>query len=395
MSAHVPPEDASVIRQVGTLDFANWRGLAVFARLAGSPERSRRFDNLSWRLWQVNEIRLGPTSSDSRRDRHISSDDLKNRIASIVNDNALLSAPTATSPLATPKKEMVPVASAPIAAKSITSMAIELKFAPDARIRTGDALVRGSFPQPSQVDSDATIPKPKAAPAHRPVTLKQAPAKFALGGSCSSDEQGMSVELSMSNLKNTMFGAGGSCNSQLEGESAVDSDTEDDYVNESAIDDDDDWGNCTEDSSTSSIDDNFFQRVKPEANLVSRPSLITLMLAQRERQKNLSRQVPHSTSAIIRSPNDSDEGPLMMKGMRPSNLRLIIEMPRSKAQPIVAPTKHVHPQAVLSPRTTRRNMLTNELTESLRRHLLWERQQKNSTADAVLKRRHTSRDVAI
>ena len=46
----------------------------------------------------------------------------------------------------------------------------------------------------------------------------------------------------------------------------------------------------------------------------------------------------------------------------------------------------------LSPRTTRRNMLQSELTESLRKHLLWERQHKNSTQTA-LKRRHTSHDI--
>jgi len=51
-------------------------------------------------------------------------------------------------------------------------------------------------------------------------------------------------------------------------------------------------------------------------------------------------------------------------------------------------------QAALSPKTTRRQMLATELTASLRRHLLWERQQKNQTASAVLKRRHTSHDVA-
>ena len=38
-------------------------------------------------------------------------------------------------------------------------------------------------------------------------------------------------------------------------------------------------------------------------------------------------------------------------------------------------------------------MLTTELTESLRKHILWERQQKNVTANAALKRRHTSHDV--
>lgn len=46
-----------------------------------------------------------------------------------------------------------------------------------------------------------------------------------------------------------------------------------------------------------------------------------------------------------------------------------------------------------SPRTTRRNMLATELTESLRRHLLWERQQKSATANAFLKRRHTAHDM--
>jgi hypothetical protein len=38
-------------------------------------------------------------------------------------------------------------------------------------------------------------------------------------------------------------------------------------------------------------------------------------------------------------------------------------------------------------------MLATELTESLRRHLLWERQQKSATANAFLKRRHTAHDV--
>ncbi|KAI9805997.1 MAG: hypothetical protein M1826_004692 [Phylliscum demangeonii] len=53
----------------------------------------------------------------------------------------------------------------------------------------------------------------------------------------------------------------------------------------------------------------------------------------------------------------------------------------------------LHPPT-LSPRSTRRHMLATELTESLRKHLLWERQQKHSTTSAALKRRHTSHDVA-
>ena len=71
------------------------------------------------------------------------------------------------------------------------------------------------------------------------------------------------------------------------------------------------------------------------------------------------------------------------------------EVPCSGAQPIIMTTTNSTPhQAALSPRTTRRQMLATELTPSLRRNLLWERQQKNQTASAVLKRRHTAHDVA-
>ncbi|OAA42050.1 hypothetical protein ISF_09745 [Cordyceps fumosorosea ARSEF 2679] len=140
-------------------------------------------------------------------------------------------------------------------------------------------------------------------------------------------------------------------------ESAIDSPTSDDYVDESAIDDDDssDWEDSTE-----------------------------------QVPKELQQQASHSASAIIAlgaSPNDKDDGPPMMTGVRPSNIGPVIEVPRSSTQPTVA-------QAVLSPQTTRRNMFATELTKSLRRHLLWERQQRTSTANAVLRRRHASHDVA-
>ncbi|KAF5702235.1 hypothetical protein FMUND_13575 [Fusarium mundagurra] len=189
-------------------------------------------------------------------------------------------------------------------------------------------------------------------------------------------------------------------------ESVVDSDT-DDYIDESAIDDDDDssdWEDSTEESSKSSMDDKFFQRVDAKPNLTSRRSLITLMLAQNDRARTLGNHASQSTSAIPRSrmahgpslsasPNDSDEASLMMKGMRGPGLKPIHEVPRSGAQPIKTGPNHNQPQAALSPRITRRNMLATELTESLRRHLLWERQQKSSTANAVLKRKGQSQDV--
>ena len=183
---------------------------------------------------------------------------------------------------------------------------------------------------------------------------------------------------------------------------------EDDEVDESAIDDDDDsseWEDSIEESGKSSFDDKtLFQRVDSRPNLTSRRSLITTMLHQSDRAAALANAASKSTPALQRStrssPNgpslaaspDSDDGaPLMMKkGPKPGQ-----EIPRSVAQPITVTATHATShQVALSPKTTRRNMLQTELTASLRRHLLWERQQKNQTAAAVLKRRHTAHDVA-
>nr|XP_036584374.1 duf1752 domain containing protein [Colletotrichum truncatum]KAF6793892.1 duf1752 domain containing protein [Colletotrichum truncatum] len=197
----------------------------------------------------------------------------------------------------------------------------------------------------------------------------------------------------------------------LTGDLADDSET--DYVDESAIDDDDDdfsdWEDSTEGSNKSSIDKFVFKRVDSKVNLTSRRSLITLMIdEQNGRSRILRNNASPSTSAVpwaqtslpatptlAVSLNDSDDAPLMMKrGARSSTLEPIEEVSRSQAQPIMATASHSYLQAALFPRPIRRNMLATELTESLRRNLLWERQQNSSTANAVLKPRHTSHDVA-
>ncbi|OBT44010.1 hypothetical protein VE00_05677 [Pseudogymnoascus sp. WSF 3629] len=183
--------------------------------------------------------------------------------------------------------------------------------------------------------------------------------------------------------------------------------TDDDDIDESAIDDDEssDWEDSMEESGKSSIDDKLsFPRVESRRNLTSRRSLITTMLHQNDRAAALQSAASKSTSALQRSrtsspqgpsdapsPESDDSAPLTMKSrMRPGQ-----EVPRTGAQPIIMTTTNVTPhQAALSPKTTRRQMLATELTASLRRHLLWERKQKNQTASAVLKRRHTAHDVA-
>ncbi|KAH8586729.1 hypothetical protein B0O99DRAFT_695196 [Bisporella sp. PMI_857] len=185
------------------------------------------------------------------------------------------------------------------------------------------------------------------------------------------------------------------------------SDEED--IDESVIGDDDDsseWEDTNEDSKDVSIDENkIFQRVDSRPQLTSRRSLLTVALHQIERYNVLINHAAQATPAPqrsrISSPNGtplatslgSDKTPLTMKR---SPLKAIGEVSQTEPQPIIMATAtnnlpHPIPH---SPRTTRRNMLATELTVSLRQHLLWERQQKSQTVNAVLKRRHTAHDVA-
>lgn len=170
----------------------------------------------------------------------------------------------------------------------------------------------------------------------------------------------------------------------------------DDDISESAIDDDEDsdWEDSVTESGRSSVADNnnnnnqMFQRVDSRSNLVSRRSMLTMMMNQPNKIQNSNFR---SSPALQRSRLTSPNGPSHPTS-QPEDENLTMrspDVPRSKPI-IVRPS----PQSLAhSPRTTRRNMLATELTESLRHHLLWERQQKSATANAFLKRRHTAHDV--
>lgn len=314
---------------------------------------------------------------------------------------------------------------------------------------------RITSPAASPAPHNDAIPLPTEAPAPKFVQPKKQAARFALGGSgscssgsdnsyspekveirkqvptkskmfqlgvASSDEDGSLKVPEVLNRAPSVMNAHkktASFNNEVVTqtfESSAISDSESEYLDESAIDDDeDDWeeDESAEESGKSSMEDKIhFKRVDSTANLTSRRSLLTLALAGNSglsRAQKYSNIASQSTSAIPRtraalngpsvvtSPNDSDDAPLMMKNRGPSRappMRPITEIPRSQAQPINTMAMGMHHQAAFSPRTTRRNMLATELTESLRRNLLHERSQKTSTANAVLKRRHTSHDVA-
>ncbi|KAH6685104.1 hypothetical protein F5X68DRAFT_233531 [Plectosphaerella plurivora] len=406
------------------------------------------------------------------RERHISADDFEKIVVAIVKEKQPLSAPLPRVASPCPPFQKSSFGSLPSYERSGSTTTespcksseeeqdepSQETSSPELSART--TVVRGFSPSQLSVPRSvietprsvpSIVPEPTSEPAAKLVPSKK-PAVFVMGGSYSSSEQDQSPDNARAvpaplAKRSKMFRLGGSSEEDssvksalaspkpngllnvqkkqasfsnrvnvrtIDNDAAVADDSETDYVDESAIDDDDDssdWEDSIEDSNKSSIDEKtYFKRVDSKANLTSRPSLITLMLAQNDGTSRLTNAASQSTSAIPRSrlalaqapslgasPNDSDEAPLMMKrGVRSSPLKPITEVPRSVAQPqpILATASHSHLQAALSPRTTRRNMLSTELTESLRRNILNERKQKSSTANAVMRRRHTSHDVA-
>ncbi|KAB5531262.1 hypothetical protein GE09DRAFT_1146475 [Coniochaeta sp. 2T2.1] len=191
------------------------------------------------------------------------------------------------------------------------------------------------------------------------------------------------------------------------------------YIDESAIEDDDDsW--CSEasdvDGGKSDADPKAnFQRIDFTARvrMSTHRSLISLLV---ERQQNmeaeeLGNSTPRSTSDVTQPPaipfheamsdisdisdNPEDQSLMMKRIVRHPTLKPPAGQwirSSSAAPRIRTPSDnshHNHPSAT-SPKTTRVAMLEKELTEHLRRDLLWERRQNFSTANAVLKRRHTS-----
>jgi len=177
------------------------------------------------------------------------------------------------------------------------------------------------------------------------------------------------------------------------------SDEEDDEVSESAIEDDDDssdWEDSDEaQSGPSSVNEkDLFQRVDSRPNLTSRRSMLTTMMHEPDRAKAFANAASRSTSALRRSRTSTPSGPSVATSPQPG---VQIHMPgqdTTRSKPIIMTTSNTHePQLALSPRTTRRNMLSTELTESLRKNLLWERQHRSTGNLAALKRRHTAQDM--
>ena len=288
-----------------------------------------------------------------------------------------------------------------------------------AELHTSHSVVRGF--SPSHISSSCrshlhltlTPVAAKPIPQARSDEPKKNAGLFLLGGSSGEDDS--SFEEQMSNVPQSSLSAALKCSvtekkqtsfrdevesrtigqRHSEDEDVFESDDEEEDeedISESAIEDEDDseWeDSASESGAMSPSDKNMFQRVDSRPNLTSRRSLLTTLIHQPDRAAALAQLATKSTTAVHRSRTSSPNGPSVASSLDEDSM--MADHPRSK--PIIITTSNTHPPA-LSPRTTRRNMLATELTESLRKHLLWERQQKNTTANAVLKRRHTAHEMA-
>lgn len=177
-----------------------------------------------------------------------------------------------------------------------------------------------------------------------------------------------------------------------ESEGAIESESEEEF-DESAIEEDDsedDWeDDDNEESGPSSVTERpSFPRVDSKPDLKSHRSLLTSAIHQGDRAQALQNEASRSSPAIRRSRTTTPNGP--STGNSPQEDSGLMMRPQaSRAKPIIMTTSNVHPPA-MSPKTTRRLMLQSELTGSLRQNLLWERQQKNATTNAVAKRQQSA-----
>jgi hypothetical protein len=297
-------------------------------------------------------------------------------------------------------------------------------------------IVRGFRPEVpssyrSQTNLAATQPTPilKTSPQYRPDRLNRPKkgATFTLGASSGEEESSLDSHMGRNSVGSLSTGMPpppkkhASFRDILQDRAITDSpvfeesdDEDDDDAFESVIEEDEDSSDWEDDdvgeSGNSSADENksMFRRVDSQPNLTSRRSMLTTMMHEPDRARAMASAASRSTPALRRSRGASPSGPSATPSphrreveragpdfsSHPSQLSQHAQEASESSQPrpIIMTTSNTH-QPSLSPRTTRRNMLSTELTESLRKNLLWERQHKSSNNLAAMKRRHTSHDI--
>ena len=171
-------------------------------------------------------------------------------------------------------------------------------------------------------------------------------------------------------------------NKSVEDEQVFESDSEDED-SEADSEVEEEW----EDDGSEDEENTLFQRVDSKPNLVSRRSLITSMMNAEDRAQQFQEQaMQQQTGALKRSKT------LANVQTQPESSSPPTSALATAAKPIMRTKSDIF-SLVSSPKTTRRNMLSTEIDENLRRSILHERMQKKSTLNAYTKRVQSARNL--
>ncbi|RYN64979.1 hypothetical protein AA0119_g11532 [Alternaria tenuissima] len=136
-----------------------------------------------------------------------------------------------------------------------------------------------------------------------------------------------------------------------------------------------------------------FSRVESQTSLASRRSLITTALHQDDHTSALQ-DATSQLSAATGEPYTLTPNGLSANSSPHEDSSLMMREQASRPKPIAMATSDVHP-STMSPKTARRSMLTSELAGSLRQNLLWERQDKKATTNAVAGRQQSAVNLPV
>ncbi|CAN6632729.1 hypothetical protein TRVA0_013S02828 [Trichomonascus vanleenenianus] len=174
-----------------------------------------------------------------------------------------------------------------------------------------------------------------------------------------------SSDLHNNNNKNNSYKTNSAKNSANQYEQAVVDDDDDEWGNDS------DWDSVDDESDSSFDDKAAFARDDSQKKPLVRPSLLSSLFL--------------SNPALLQEQQNQQLLKLQKQKQAPQSVGTKLHQ-AIKAKPVnptenlvtITATTHAPPPTaqMMSPRTTRRNMLSSELSESLRKNLLWERQRQ-------------------
>ena len=166
-------------------------------------------------------------------------------------------------------------------------------------------------------------------------------------------------------------------------DSEVENDEEGDEEDDD-YDDDSAWDSVDDESDSESFDETAFIRDESKPKPLVRPSLLSSLFLNNPEKLIEEQEVQNSSSSVVsdqlyRSPealpqtqgSSLDKKGFSSLGRSPSAIRAGSNLSMVAREP--SQTRNSF--TLMSPRTTRRNMLASELSESVRRDLLWERKQ--------------------